>query len=83
MDLSKGRKSKNILDRRTSNKDAYISESGNRYADEKDFVDSVIPQKLPINTNPTKLGTSVDLYIKNLDNPKPKPKTKPKPKKKI
>ena len=83
MDLSKGRKSKNILDRRTSNKNAFISDAGRRFADEKDFAETYIPPKLPINTNPTKLGTSVDLYIKNLDKSKPKPKPNPKPKKKI
>ena len=76
MDLTKGRKSKNILDRRISNKDAYISEAGRRFADEKDFIETYIPPVKP----KVKLGDIYEKTIKAIEEPK---KTKSKPKKKI
>ena len=72
MDLAKGRKSKNILDRRDSNKNAFVANSGNRFANEKDFSESYAkkPKKERV-----KLG---DLYSKTVEALKSKRKTKPK-----
>ena len=55
MDLTKGRKSKNILDRRPSNKDAYISAAGRKFADQEDFMDTYATRNKP---RPAKLGDS-------------------------
>jgi hypothetical protein len=69
MDLTKGRKSKNILDRRDSNKNAFISNSGNRYANEKDFSESY--DKKPKEER-VKLGDLYDKAVKALNTPKRK-----------
>ena len=73
MDLSKGRKSTNVLDRRPFNKSAFISNGGNRWADEKDMMDSYFP---PAKEPRVKLG---DLYDKTVKALEPKKKAKPKP----
>lgn len=72
MDFTKGRKSKNILDRRNTNTNAFVSNSGNRYADEKDFSESY--SKKPKEER-IKLG---DLYDKTAEALKSKRKAKPK-----
>ena len=72
MDLTKGRKSKNILDRRNSNTNAFVSSSGNRYADEKDFSESYT--KAP--KERVKLGDLYDKTVKALDSTKKKAKPK-------
>jgi hypothetical protein len=80
MDLTKGRKSTNVLDRRPSNEDAYIAPSGRKFANQEDYLDTYAPRNKPEKVKLGDLYKSAVNYIKDPELEKKKTKTKIKPK---